>query len=334
RLLRRDGVIQALEAAARFFNQEHADIPFRPANFFSKDPLGAYLKEVVAARGDEFSFDMLNWRGVNNGGEWVDIWPDLSDDGGSGTVHAEDARKIFDDALRRAGLRDERSTWAHLAAADLEALVRNLDGEIAQLRGQLDDNIGRLGEFTRRVADFTAADTGDRLVVDTENGKIAIVDTGAGHEAALARALAEADGDFIDRLNRGEVEIEIRAVGIDEQGRVHLLEIDAPEVRHLRTEVDGHTVDATMVRDGSGPWRMVDAAPRAAEAEANLPVVPEESNQPVREPRSLAEVRADIAEVAGRLGIDDPSILPGDRLNSLLAELERANQVRARQVEG
>ncbi|MFC9474166.1 hypothetical protein ACFTS5_18465 [Nocardia sp. NPDC056952] len=334
RLLRRDGVIQALEAAARFFNAEHADIPFRPANFHSKDPLGAYLKEVVAAKGDEFSLRMLNWRGVNNGGEWVNIWGDLSDDGGDPTVHAEDARKIFDDALRRAGLRDERSTWAHLAGADLEALVNNLDGEIARLRGQLDDNVGVLGEFTQRVADFNDSDSGDRLVVDTDNGKIAIVDTGAGHEAALARALAEADADFIDRLNRGEVDIEIRVVGIDDGGRVHILEVDAPEVRHLRTEVDGRTVDATMVRDGTQPWRMIERPPTGTEPAADLPAVANDTNQPVPEPRSLAELRADIAEVAQRLGIDDPSNLSGEQLDALLAEQERANQVRARQVEG
>ncbi|MEV4153851.1 hypothetical protein AB0J48_12585 [Nocardia salmonicida] len=334
RLLRRDGVIQALEAAARFFNAEHADIPFRPANFHSKDPLGAYLKEVVAARGDEFGLRMLNWRGVNNGGEWVNIWGDLSDDGGDPTVHAEDARKIFDDALRRAGLRDERSTWAHLAGADLEALVHNLDAEVARLRAQLDDNVGVLGEFTQRVADFTDSDTGDRLVVDTENGKIAIVDTGAGHEAALARALADADPDFIDRLNRGEVDIEIRVVGIDGGGRVHILEAYAPEVRHLRTEVDGRTVDATMVRDGTQPWRMIERPPTGAEPDANLPAVADDTNKPVPEPRSLAELRADIAEVAQRLGIDDPSNLSAEQLDKLLAEQERANQVRARQVEG
>ncbi|MEU4319040.1 hypothetical protein AB0F85_16210 [Nocardia fluminea] len=332
RLLRRDGVIQALEAAARFFNAEHADIPFRPANFHSKDPLGAYLKEVVAARGDEFGLRMLNWRGVNNGGEWVNIWGDLSDDGGDPTVHAEDARKIFDDALRRAGLRDERSTWAHLAGADLEALLNNLDAEVARLRAQLDDNVGVLGEFTRRVADFGDSDSGDRLVVDTENGKIAIVDTGAGHETALARALADADADFIDRLNRGEVDIEIRVVGIDGDGRVHILETDAPEVRHLRTEVDGHTVDATMVRDGTQPWRLIERP--ATGAEPGLPAVVDDTNQSVPEPRSLAELRADIAEVAQRLGIDDPSNLPGEQLDTLLAEQERANQVRARQVEG
>ncbi|MFE9787959.1 hypothetical protein ACFYO7_21525 [Nocardia salmonicida] len=334
RLLRRDGVIQALEAAARFFNAEHADIPFRPANFHSKDPLGAYLKEVVAAKGDEFSLWMLNWRGVNNGGEWVNIWGDLSDDGGDPTVHAEDARKIFDDALRRAGLRDERSTWAHLAGTDLEGLVNNLDAEVARLRAQLDDNVGVLGEFTQRVTDFTDSDSGDRLVVDTENGKIAIVDTGAGHEAALARALAAADPDFIDRLNRGEVDIEIRVVGIDGGGRVHLLEADAPEVRHLRTEVDGRTVDATMVRDGTQPWRLIERPPTGVEPDANLPAVADVVNQSVPEPRSLAELRADIAEVAQRLGIDDPSNLSTEQLDKLLAEQERANQARARQVEG
>ncbi|MGF0315119.1 hypothetical protein [Nocardia fluminea] len=332
RLLRRDGVIQALEAAARFFNAEHANIPFRPANFHSKDPLGAYLKEVVAARGDEFGLRMLNWRGVNNGGEWVNIWGDLSDDGGDPTVHAEDARKIFDDALRRAGLRDERSTWAHLAGADLEALLNNLDAEVARLRAQLDDNVGVLGEFTRRVVDFGDSDSGDRLVVDTENGKIAIVDTGAGHETALARALADADADFIDRLNRGEVDIEIRVVGIDGDGRVHILETDAPEVRHLRIEVDGHTVDATMVRDGTQPWRLIERP--STGAELGLPAVVDDTNQSVPEPRSLAALRADIAEVAQRLGIDDPSNLPGEQLDALLAEQERANQVRARQVEG
>ncbi|WP_427905536.1 hypothetical protein [Nocardia sp. FBN12] len=334
RLLRRDGVIQALEAAARFFNAEHAQIPFRPANFHSNDPLGAYLKEVVAAKGDQFSFQMLNWRGVNNGGELPNLWTDLADDGNDPTVLAEDARKIFDDALRRAGLRDERSTWAHLAGADLEALVNNLDAEIAKVRDQLDRNIGVLDEFTRRMADFNNSDTGDRLVVDTENGEIAIVDTGAGHEAALARALAEADADFIDRLNRGEVDLEIRVVGIDENGRVHLLEVDAPEVRHLRTEVGGHPVDATMVRDRGEPWRMVELPPKPVEPGAEVAAVPDDTNQPVPEPRSLAEVRADIAEVARRLGIDDPSNLSAQRLDSLLAEQERANQVRARQVEG
>ncbi|WP_336085378.1 WXG100-like domain-containing protein [Nocardia sp. SSK8] len=330
RLLRRDGVIQALAAAARFFNAEHADIPFRPANFFSKDPLGAYLKEVVAARGEKFSFDMLNWRGVNNGGEWVDLWPDLSDDG-SPTIHAEDARKIFDDALRRAGLRDERSTWAHLAAADLAALTGNLDAEITRLRDQLDRNVGVLDEFARRTAEFLDSDTGDRLVLDPENGTIAIVDTGAGHEAALARALADADADFIDRLNRGEVDIRIRIVGVDDRGLVRVAEVDAPEVRQVRAEVDGRVVDATMVRDGAGPWRMVEASARDGAAEANLPAVAEET---VPQPRSLAEVRAEVAEVAARLGIDDPANLSPERLHDLLAELDRENQVRARQLEG
>ncbi|MFD4428487.1 hypothetical protein [Nocardia sp. NPDC058497] len=331
RLLRRDGVIQALEAAARFFNAEHADIPFRPADFFSKDPLGAYLKEVVAARGGRFSSDMLNWRGVNNGGEWVDIWPTLSDDGGSQTIHAEDARKIFDDALRRAGLRDERSTWAHLAGADLAALVTNLDAEIAKLRDHLDGNVGVLDEFARRIADFADSDTGDRLVLDPERGTIAIVDTGAGHETALARALAEADADFIDRLNRGEVDIQIRIVGVDDQGRVRVMEVDAPHVRHLRGELDGRTVDATMVRDGTGPWRLVEVPARHIAPETNLPAVADEA---VPEPRSLAEVRAEVAEVARRLGIEDPSNLSPEQLHDLLAELDRANQVRARQLEG
>ncbi|MFD6528379.1 hypothetical protein, partial [Isoptericola sp. NPDC060185] len=113
-----------------------------------------------------------------------------------------------------------------------------------------------------------------------------------------------------------------------------ILEVDAPEVRHLRTEVDGRTVDATMVRDGTQPWRMIERPPTGAEPDAGLPAVADDTNQPVPEPRSLAELRADIAEVAQRLGIDDPSNLAGEQLDTLLAEQERANQVRATQVEG
>ncbi|MFD4354892.1 hypothetical protein ACFWPX_20215 [Nocardia sp. NPDC058518] len=329
RLLRRDGVIRGLDVSARGFNEEHARIPFLPSSYSGQDPLGSFLKEVVDANGGDTS--ILNWRGVNNGGEWVSAWDSLEAEEQPG--RDQGLRKYLENAVRRSGLRDERSTWAHLSGADLDALVADVDAVLNSMREQLTRNGGVLDEFTRRAAEFTDSDFGDRVIVDTENGRIAIIDTGMGPEQALARALADADADFIDRVNRGEVEIDIRAVSVDPAGRVQIVELDAPDVRHVRTEVDGRTVDATLLRRGIEPWQLVELPPTTPEPATGLAVA-EQPNTPVGDPRSAVEILADIDAVAQRLGIDNPVGMPADDLRTLISDLERANHVRARQVEG
>src|SRR5690606_20716169 len=154
---RRIGALTGLAEAARRYNAEHADIPYSDSvSFFDTDPLGRFLREVVVAQGGDPR--LLDWRGVNNGGEPSREWGDLYDSDQPGR---DDGRRSFlERALRRDQIRDERAVWAQILGdidlnkLDAGNLAATLTAELARIQVAAE----KLTEFAERAGEFLRAD--------------------------------------------------------------------------------------------------------------------------------------------------------------------------------
>ncbi|RDI64527.1 WXG100-like domain-containing protein [Nocardia pseudobrasiliensis] len=334
--LRRGGVIEALADVARRYNAEDAAIPFsKQVSFSDKDPLGRFLKELIRADPDNPNgrVGLQDWRGVNNGSEGGRNWPDLHeidprlrdvDDGEDGPVLDPERRKLFEHALLRDQVRDERSTWAHMVEAALDELAgRPLDDLLVRLQDGVRGRGEAISDFASRVDDFVRADPGERIrYVDGEPPRLIVIDGQGNHDGLLARELA-ADRDLAERVNRGEVRVDYRGALVDRQGRVHIVELGEPEVGHVGREVGGRELRATVVRDGEGNWHLV----RDPVAESPIAFDRAGSARPSHEIVSARD------ELARRLGIEDSRRLDPERIADTIADLRRENGLRAIQIE-
>ncbi|NEW58720.1 hypothetical protein GV794_24220 [Nocardia cyriacigeorgica] len=356
--LRRAGAIEGLYAASRRYNAENAAVPYgESTSFFDEDPLGRALIDRARARGERT--EILEWEGVNNGGEpgldWGPEVPQERDKGNS--LH-------FQDALRREQLRDERGVWAQLLGVGIDELSppKRLDETIAALRDELSARVDLVGEFSDRVRDFLAADSADRVVrVPGEPPRIIVVNGRGEHEAAIAGELAR-DHDLAGRIGRGEVEVEFHGAFLDRDGIVHIVQLDTPEIRQFRGDIDGRPVAVTMVREPGGQWHVVpdpvpgEGAPgtpdetngRPGDADRTpgdtdrTPGRAERSSDPASDSgtdegtssRSAETSRAERNALAGQLGISDPDSLSPRQWADELAKLWQDNLLRATQIEG
>ncbi|MGX1810167.1 WXG100-like domain-containing protein, partial [Nocardia sp. NPDC055321] len=381
-LMRRAGAIEGLRDAATRYNTEDGRVPYtREINFSDNDPLGRYLREVRAANeailADEraeaararartpLEADYLEYRarrprptfldavGVNNGGE-----PARDFDNAEEELSSERSGRLFEAALMRDQIRDERSNWAQLLAVDLDALSPdNLAHTIGDMRVDVRDSADRLGAFADAVDNFlrlddTARDQAIQLGEGTArdwvdaNGGV-MVDRGVGilpgepggpqrlvvirgdsdHDVRLADALA-ANPHLGEMLNRGELQLDYRIVGFDDQGAVTVIDVVPPQVRFHDVEADGDRLPLTVLRDGVEPWRIV----QGTLPEPDAPVRTEPDTAPAA-PRDPDVVRAERNEVAARLSVYQMDLGP-EYLRDTIDALRHDNALRAAQIEG
>ncbi|MFG1794407.1 hypothetical protein [Nocardia sp. NPDC049149] len=343
--VRRIGALAGLVDAARRYNFENQRIPYGDhVNFFDADPMSRFLREVLLA--NDQGTTILDWEGVNNGGEPGRDWGDLSYSDQPG--RDEGIPIYFENALRRDQLKDERAVWAQLLGVDLAALgehgaetlveqlhqIRNSAGDLADFRAEVDGFVradSTVDELTGIVADvvlrgsiesdggFVFPDVDGLGLIPGEPGqrpRLVVIDGRLEHEQVLADALAN-HPDLAEAVNTGLVDVVHRVAHVEPDGTVRVGETDPLQVRHIHEEVDGRTLKVTTVRDDDGQWRAI--------------VDTEHDGAGVRPPERLTreEIDAQRRELGDRLDIP-----PGDRDSpERLRQLRHENAIRAAQIE-
>ncbi|WP_227999451.1 WXG100-like domain-containing protein [Nocardia australiensis] len=309
-------------------------------SIFDDNPMGRFLRELVTAFGGDPG--LLNYTPVGNGADPLREWGDI----GSGSELGRDQgpRAFFENALRRDQLRDEVSTWAQMFGRGIGDVntPHKLDTTLRQLRAQNDARVARVAEFAAAAEPHLRTEADNQEPVGASHGdQVARVPAGEGtpdrllviggpldRADALARALAD-DPALADALKRGDVEIDFREVRTDRNGHIHLDPVATPEVHHHRETIDGRDLTVTMVREGEGPWRPVQAPVEAPT------VHPDEAGARGEgaPPRARADVVRDIVDLARELNLG-PAALHLDKVLSTIRNLMLDNAVRAGQAEG
>ncbi|MFE4462892.1 hypothetical protein ACFROC_36520, partial [Nocardia tengchongensis] len=370
--------VEALRDVSERWLMEDAQIPFsREVSIFDKDPLGRYLREFARAEAlrteeekaarrreeagvgpddDSLEFrprrprvSFLDLQGVNNGGEW----PRHFDDADEELSNRREGR-LFEDALRRDQIQDERSNWSQLLEVDLKRLETEagLTQAIAEERIANRDRGGRLLELDAAVNHFLEMDASARqhaadlaetaahdwvnehggAMLDREHGlavlpgeprRLVVIRGEADHDARLVDALA-AHPEIREQLNRGELSLDYRVVGLDLDDRVQVAPVEPPQVRFHEVEVNGERTPVALLRNGLEPWRIVQ--PTAE------PVVHAEPPAEPAAPRDPDVVRRERNDVASRLSVYRMDL--GENLARTIADLEHDNSLRAAQIEG
>lgn len=243
-------------------------------------------------------------------------------------------------AAQRERVRQERSLWARMLGVDTADLrPGRWDATLAALRGEHARRGDLLDHLELMAGRFAAPHAVDRVhVLPGDPGRLLVVGEPGHHEAALARALAD-DAGLAGELERGERVVEFHA-GLFDGDTVHVVEIDAPDVRHVRAEVDGRLAVLTLVRDADGPWRVVrDPAGETVDGESGGAAAPTtDTAREVAEPVGAARgvpgpaplLAAERAETARRLGVDEARTRTPEGLAGLWQdELVRALRVEA-----
>ncbi|MFE4459529.1 hypothetical protein ACFROC_19415, partial [Nocardia tengchongensis] len=297
---------------------------------------------------------LLDVEGVNNGGEWVPHFDDVD-----GELLDTREGELFTRALRRDELQDERSNWAQLLEVGLNRIEteEDLNHLISDLRVGVRDERARVLEFTaaadrflgvddqlrervHEVSDLAArewADANGGVVLDRDHGvallpgenggpeRLVVIRGDSAHDIHLVDALA-AHPDLRRMLNHGELRLEYRNAGLDEQGNVHLTEEATPAVRFHDVEVDGRPRPVAVMREDGRGLRLVQPTPEPVTTPhetGNEPAVP-------RDPDDLAKERNTVAR---RLALDVILDL-GDNLGRSIESLRQELSLRASQLEG
>ncbi|MFD7841582.1 hypothetical protein ACFV4K_01400 [Nocardia sp. NPDC059764] len=379
KLMRRAGAIEALRDVSERWLMEDAQIPFsREVSIFDKDPLGRYLREFAHAEAlrteeekaarrreeagvgpddDSLEFrprrprpSFLDLQGVNNGGEWPRHFDDADEE-----LSSRREGRLFEDALRRDQIQDERSNWAQLLDIGLDRLGTEADlrRAIAEARMDARDEARGIAELDAAVQHFLDLDSDARrhaadlaeaaahdwvnehggVMLDPERGlavlpgeprRLVVIRGEADHDVRLVDSLS-AHPEIREQLNRGELRLDYRVVGLDGNDRVHVIEVDPPQIRFHDVEVDGERTPVALLRNGLEPWRIVQPTPEARAPHA------EPATKPAA-PRDPAVVRAERNAVAARLSVYDMDL--GANLDRTIADLHHDNALRAAQIEG
>ncbi|MFC8527917.1 hypothetical protein [Nocardia sp. NPDC057227] len=301
-------------------------VPFRDAvSFADSNPLTRFLRELVAAFGTHPG--LLDYQTVGNGADPIAVWGDSDELG-----RDQGLEEFFKHALRRDQLLDELSTWAYLNDADITALRAAEPDRAAavldELRAAAAARAARLAEFAAAAAALLYPGGADPTPVGAELGpqagllpvaggpdRVLLVD-GPHDRARVLAALLDRDPALAAALRDGRVAPDFRTARTDWTGRVHLDPEPTPEFRRHRAEVDGRTLDVTLVRDPGGEWRPVQPLDAGAPA-------------PPRTPQALLR---DLVDAARELGIGPHDLTPESR-RERLADLRLDNAVRAAQLE-
>ncbi|WP_157555876.1 hypothetical protein [Nocardia acidivorans] len=382
-LMRRAGAIEALRDVAARFNVEHERVPYSPVSFSDKDPLGRYVREARLAEamrveeeraqrrreaaGASPDDDSLEFRPreprasaldalpVNNGGEWVRHFEDPDEE-----LSARREGQLFEDALMRDQIRDERSNWAQLIGESLDGLTpEQIRHTIGDLRMELRDSVDRLGDFIDAVDRYQQldaearthardlADIAAHAWLDGQGGvmlepgvgvhpgahpgdphRLVVIRGDSDHDARLADALA-AHPDLGAQLNRGELQLDYHVIGLADNGQLHVNPHPTPEVLFHQGPEGGDRLPMLMVRDGDGPWRIVQPIP-----EPPIALDPHSTPDTMPAvPRDPDIVRAERNEVAARLSVYRMDLGPGF-LEDTIRALRHDNALRAAQIEG
>ena len=314
--------------------------------FDRKAAPGTLLGDIVRAIWSA-PMKMPEWRGVNNGSDPLPRWYDLANN------DTPTGRKFFYNMLRREQLRSQLGDLADF----LEVSPTDLSPDtIEALRAETAELTNQFSTFEATVRTFQAADTefGDIAAlmartagnewIDSQNGalldrqrfpgiglvgdnplRLVVFDNNLDHDQSLTAVLSAPDNaDLAEALTLGHIGLEYRVIWASRDGQVHVTEIPAPDVRHLSEVLQGRHLDATLLREGDEPWRVVgDRAP-------TNPTAPQGESEPPQ--LSADEREAALEELADRLGCTRAD-LEQDRLAATLASLRLENGLRALSVE-
>ncbi|MCP2289333.1 alpha/beta hydrolase [Nocardia amikacinitolerans] len=351
---RRIGALAGLAESAVRYDVENRHIPFsQEVSFFDNDPMTRFLREIVHA--DDRPTTMLDWQGVNNGGEPGRDWGDLSYTDQPGIDQGKPG--YFVNALRRDQIKDERAVWAQLLQVDLHYLDSHPRGALADALANVHARTADIARFAELASEFVRAD-GDadeltRLVTDlalrssivadggilipdadglgllpgNDGGplRLMVVDGHLDHAHVLASAL-RAHPNIAEVVNDGQVDVVFRVAEIATDGTILVSDSEPMRVRHVDELVDGRRLDMTFLLGEDGRWRPVVETAPTTEGESARP-------KPDLERLSRNEIESARKELAHRLGVpesdlDDPRSL-SDRMEQIRAE----NKIRASQIE-
>lgn len=265
-MMRRAGAVEALADAARSYNLQDGRVPYsREMNFFDKDPLGRYLRELVhsdptrkewaiskLARKigligkDDPLVTALEWESKPNGGDPARHFDSLSPE----EMSTRKEGILFDRALMRDQIREERSNWAQMLGVGLDELTpERLPHTLAELRMAVREHADQVVDFRHAVDDYVNADDQVRATangiaddvarswVDEHGGvtlddsvsilagdppRLTVIRGGADHAEVLATFLAE-HPEIGHQLNDGRLALDFRAVKLDELGNLHVV---------------------------------------------------------------------------------------------------------------
>lgn len=183
-MMRRAGAVEALADAARSYNLQDGLVPYsREMNFFDKDPLGRYLRELVhsdptrkewaltkLARKfglvgkDDPLVTMLEWESKPNGGDPARHFDSLSPE----EMSTRKEGILFDRALRRDQIREERSNWAQMLGLGLDELTpERLPHTLAELRMAVREHADQVVDLGHAVDDYVHADDQVRTAAES-----------------------------------------------------------------------------------------------------------------------------------------------------------------------
>ncbi|MEV0033987.1 hypothetical protein, partial [Nocardia sp. NPDC050793] len=351
---RRIGALAGLAESAVRYDSENRHIPFsQEVSFFDNDPMTRFLREIVHA--DDRPTTMLDWQGVNNGGEPGRDWGDLSYTDQPGIDQGKPG--YFLNALRRDQIKDERAVWAQLLQVDLQYLDAHPRGALAdalatvqartadiarfaELANEFVRADGNADELTRLVTDLALRSSivsdGGFLVPDTDgigllpgvDGgpiRLMVVDGHLDHAHVLASAL-RAHPNIAEVVNDGQVDVVFRVAEIAPDGTIRVSDSEPMRVRHVDELVDGRSLDMTFLRDEDGRWRPVVEAAPTIDGASTRP-------QPDLDGLSRAEIEAARKELALRLGVPESDLDNPQALSDRMDQIRAENKIRASQIE-
>ncbi|WP_253798665.1 hypothetical protein [Nocardia amikacinitolerans] len=351
---RRIGALAGLAESAVRYDAENRHIPFsQEVSFFDNDPMTRFLREIVHA--DDRPTTMLDWQGVNNGGEPGRDWGDLSYTDQPGIDQGKPG--YFVNALRRDQIKDERAVWAQLLQVDLHYLDSHPRGALADALANVHARTADIARFAELANEFVRvdgnADELTRLVTDlalrssivSDGGflipdadglgllpgidggplRLMVVDGHLDHAHVLASAL-RAHPNIAEVVNDGQVDVVFRVAEIATDGTILVSDSEPMRVRHVDELVDGRRLDMTFLLDEDGQWRPVVEIAPTTESESPRP-------KPDLERLSRNEIEAARKELAHRLGVPESDLDDPRRLSDRMEQIRAENKIRASQIE-
>ncbi len=294
---------------------------------YNESQLDKFLRELMTAFGDDTG--LVGASAVGNGADPMPLFRELGTDPGGDSAR----RAIFEHAFRRMQLLGEVGTWARHFEVDQVAMRGpERDSIIAELRAAAQLRAEQLGEFIaaaepvlRSTDNVVGSNFGDQVarmpLGDGQPDRLLVIEGALDRDSALAQVLAD-HPQLGDELAAGTLKLEFRTARVDALGTIHLDPAPTPDVRQIRQLIDGRELVVTMLRDGAGEWRAVQAPDPGATVGGPPPL-----------PRTRAELLTELVDVAQELGLGARQ-LAALRIDDAVAELRVDNAVRAAMLEG
>ncbi|MFC9661354.1 hypothetical protein ACFVJ5_14060 [Nocardia sp. NPDC127606] len=294
---------------------------------YNDSALGNFLRELMTAFGSDTA--LISAGPVGNGSDPMPVFRELGTEPGGDSAQ----RAIFEHGFRRMQLLDELATWARHFEVDPAAMRGpERDSIIADLRAAAQLRAERLGEFVaaaepvlRIIDDAVGSTFGDQVarmpLGEGQPDRLLVIGGPLDRDSALAQVLAD-HPHLADELAAGTLKLEFRTARVDAFGTIHLDPAPTPDVRQIRQTSDGRELVVTMLRDGDGEWRAVQAPEPGATLGGPRPLPP-----------TRAALLTELVDVAQELGLGHRQ-LDVRRIDDVVAELRVDNAVRAAMLEG